>query len=1305
MPVNNRFDLLGKRRSYAFVIGINAYPEINRDLSSAVYDAKEVARTFRNEQGFDHVELFLAPKQEDDADALAQDLDGIQYHDKADAATLRDLLARIQDPAQEPKIDSNDCIVFYYAGHGKPGKFDEGPAGYLLPSDALPEAAMLSKESLIPMEDVYDTLKELDCHHTLLILDCCFAGKFRFVGQGRSSEWDTDDLPLYHKRFNRFVNGKAWQVLVSAGPHQPAADWVGVRFDDGQIHSPFAEALIKALRGEAQVDYREEGRRLGDGVLTSGELKNYLWDVVERLTNEGEDDMDIQYPDLFPMGQHKGGQFIFFDPEVALKFADFKQRNPYKGLQTYGLGDADIFFGRKTVIRDLVPRIREHPTLVITGPSASGKSSLVKAGLFPGLCQKNESWQAEELLILRPGAKPWSGPAATDEETGDFLHDTGLQEVQAKLDPEKGQVLLLDQFEELYTEGASTEERDRFEQEMIQLLSKAKEQQLRIVITLRSDYEWQLQESVFGQAFWKQDQLYTFLYRLPAMNIDELREALVKPALAELYDFETDYLITTILDEIGHAPGALPLLNFTMSRLYQITNEELRVFTHQDYHDLGGVNGALSQYADEVYQSLSVAQQEVMQKLLLRMVKLVDGGYGRRRVYVQPGPYFTHNRRRSFVNEFDYPDHQDQLVADVLDLLAEKQLIIGGRDIIGSYFEPVHDSLIQHWKLARQWIKDFGSEYLTLQRQLWEAVLDSTAKSEQEEKKQKDSLVQFSKLWDSNPKLVQVIEHVAQAAKPVLLQKKDEVLAEAIVDMPLEEVGAFSEFWKECTEAEDIPDLNTLVLSGYSDDLLDIMLLHGPHWLNEAEVSFIKQSWSRRIQSILELKAQQERVVREMMSSTWRAGTFLDEKDFGYWQGVRDTYSSIKILMDLKKVRSISPVPVFLKGPHTDEFDQQSREFGHYNPKFLDWLKTYAIPAEQDIVLLSLTMPFYKKIIQPKVRIFYNVYKYHEKNAHILPKLVEKYQEEKAKNPEADINTAQFYRGGLFGDVPEFNQIEMPEERKFSEEIHDNVAAAFWLRRTMDGTIIHFRDILIKLLRTYDPQWLDATDQIWTDAEAYRLKQAARGKEVGEQIADALQRASDQPNTRSILDNPFLDNLFHHFSHLFNLSKLQSWSPVPVFIQGPHTTSFNFNALNFGHYNPEFVNWLKGQVERGLNTTALRRIMGLFYQNIARTLARIHHKSWQYLMAHPEEHKELTDTYHTVIKDHLSAGQAYDPGISALLYSTPLDSIMRKVESEFQQAYGFWLRRSMDGTAEQFFEILNLLVQAFDGDWLAEVQL
>ena len=153
------------------------------------------------------------------------------------------------------------------------------------------------------------------------------------------------------------------------------------------------------------------------------------------------------------MGQHKGGQFIFFDPQVALKFADFKERNPYKGLQAYESSDSDIFFGRKSVIRELDPRVRAHPLLVITGASASGKSSLVKAGLYPALRRKEETFTAEELLILRPGAKPWSGSPVTDERTGHIRHYTGLEALLPELKTDKGQLLLLDQYEEFFTEG------------------------------------------------------------------------------------------------------------------------------------------------------------------------------------------------------------------------------------------------------------------------------------------------------------------------------------------------------------------------------------------------------------------------------------------------------------------------------------------------------------------------------------------------------------------------------------------------------------------------------------------------------------------------------------------------------------------------------------------------------------------------------------------------------------------------------------------------------------------------------------
>jgi hypothetical protein len=115
-PINERNKLLGFNKSYAFIIGINKYPLINGNLTSAVPDARRLASILNEGQGFEHVELL-------------EDIDG---------ATFKSLLERIKSPTLEPIITENDSIVFYYAGHGKPGEFDEGPAGYILPSDAKP---------------------------------------------------------------------------------------------------------------------------------------------------------------------------------------------------------------------------------------------------------------------------------------------------------------------------------------------------------------------------------------------------------------------------------------------------------------------------------------------------------------------------------------------------------------------------------------------------------------------------------------------------------------------------------------------------------------------------------------------------------------------------------------------------------------------------------------------------------------------------------------------------------------------------------------------------------------------------------------------------------------------------------------------------------------------------------------------------------------------------------------------------------------------------------------------------------------
>lgn len=872
-PVHNRNQLLGFPKSYAFVIGINHYPLLNAHLISAVPDAVALARILKQEQGFDHVELLLGAGPGVNTEALHSGLEGVIVHDDASGETIRNLLRRIRNAQESPQINRGDSIVFYYAGHGKAGEFNQGPAGFLLPSDARPERAVLESSSLIPMEEVFQTLADLDCHHTLLILDCCFAGKFRQVGQLTRSIGLTSFMPMYEERFERFKRERAWQVLVSAGPHQTAADWMGDRSGpDASDHSPFAQALIDALGGKAEL--KPSGKNLGDGVLTSQELFLYLWNQVESITSKNPD-FDIQYPDLFPMGNHRGGQFIFFDPKNPLNFAHRVLRNPYKGLQVFEPEDSDLFFGRKAVTGELLKKLEQTNLLILTAPSASGKSSLVRAGLFPALRDwKNEagalSWAGCELLVLCPGAKAWSGAPALEKDGQKIKHDTGLEMVVAqRLRPDKKQLLLIDQLENFFTDCTDPEEKSRFEAALIELYREAPAKQLKIVLTLRSDYEWLLETSGLGKALQDQGEWMTSLYRLPAVQPADLREALTGPAEVELFEFETDQLMETILSEIGHAPGALPMLSFTMAQFYQKTDKDTRVFTPATYREIGGVNGALSRYADEVYAGLSPEKQAVLRKLMLRMVQVNSGAYGRRRVYVQPAHSFQDDRNREFLNEFDYPDHQDALVKEVLDLLEEKQLILGGMDKTGIYLEPVHDSLIQHWNTAKQWIEDFGVENLNIQRQLWQAVLENTLSGKDQDMGNNLYGAErnpggFSKLWDTNPKLNQVLGQLSRAAQPLMeTLSLDDLIDRNFSGISPEQQEYFRSFWHECHEKKEFPDLNALILSGYSDKLLEWILEKGDHWLNQAEAAFVQQSWQKRIEDIVTLQKQRDEAIAD----------------------------------------------------------------------------------------------------------------------------------------------------------------------------------------------------------------------------------------------------------------------------------------------------------------------------------------------------------------------------------------------------------------------------------------------------------
>ena len=227
------------------------------------------------------------------------------------------------------------------------------------------------------------------------------------------------------------------------------------------------------------------------------------------------------------------------------------------------------------------------------------------------------------------------------------------------------------------------------------------------------------------------------------------------------------------------------------------------------------------------------------------MVSLSDGDYIRRRVY-----------RDQQLDELRFAEN-NYLINEVLDVLRKAGLISTGGEAGIRYEELIHDSLINTWATGKKWINDFGKENLTLQRQLWQAVLEHSKASKAAGEQSEETAAQeeeISGLWDRNSKLIQVIQQVADASTFLLAENPDNLLPE--------EKESFLRDWAIYQEAGEFSDLNAVILEGNSAKLLEILLQKGNHWLNLAEVAFIQQSWEKRIQSILNLQRERDEAVR-----------------------------------------------------------------------------------------------------------------------------------------------------------------------------------------------------------------------------------------------------------------------------------------------------------------------------------------------------------------------------------------------------------------------------------------------------------
>lgn len=623
----------------ALVIGVARYGNFN-NLEKTVKDAGAIAEILEKDGKYAIEPL---PRKLDPNNEFRYEFES----DPKKEVKYKDLLAKIKYFLGE-QAKGKDALI-YFAGHGFVAKNDaDDDIGFFAATDS-------SKDGQNGLSfDIFTKLvAKSELNSLVVLLDCCHAGNLLERSQ--------------YQGMQKVFNEKNYYLMAACRGSERARE--------GKEHGIFTSGLLNVLQAKIK-----DGERVDLDLLFS--------EVSKKLQQSGQEVIRTA----------GGGAITLVDEKAKGNVAPVVDETcPYVGLNAFDEKTAQWFFGRDEALGRLRQKLEQRAFVFVVGVSGSGKSSLVRAKLMPEWADRGY-----QVFVMKPRTSPLG---QLKKVLTDNLNDADQDQIEAiedlleggdllaavELMPKKPILLVIDQFEEVFTLCRQKTEQRTFLKMLANVAQTTDVVDLAIVATMRADFlgectDANLDKIINDQMVW-----------LSPMNEDEFREAIVKPAQVQGYELG-EGLLDAILADIENEPNCLPLLEFALQELWTHRDPQTRKLTYAAYRNvLKGIKGALNLHADRLYASQSESKQKWMRRILLNLLQMGQDVKDTR----QP------KKREALVadGQDDSERKEIEAVLRALEGNAGRLLIASEEDGV-AMVDLAHEALMEGWEEFKTWRMD-----------------------------------------------------------------------------------------------------------------------------------------------------------------------------------------------------------------------------------------------------------------------------------------------------------------------------------------------------------------------------------------------------------------------------------------------------------------------------------------------------------------------------------------------------------------------------------------------------------------------